>query len=135
MVRRNRMADEKPRRAPRGVVGHAEHAPLRFLPLVLSLMLALVQWPLWFGEGGWLSVWRLDRELTSRQRSNDLLASRNEALAAEVRDLSSGHVAVEERARYDLGMIGDDEIFVQINVPPEPDAAGSGTSRTMHASR
>ncbi len=93
---------------------------MRFLPLILTIALVAVQWPLWLGSGGWFNVWRLDRELENRLRSNDLLATRNEALAAEVRDLGSGHLAVEERARYDLGMIGEDEIFVQINEPLTP---------------
>ncbi|MEZ5660693.1 MAG: cell division protein FtsB [Burkholderiaceae bacterium] len=110
---------------------------MRFLPLILSLTLATIQWPLWFGDGGWLNVWRLDRELESRLRSNDLLAVRNEALAAEVRDLGSGFLAVEERARYELGMIGVDEIFVQINEPASPvtQPPGAGRSSSMHASR
>ena len=109
---------------------------LRFLPLFLSLALVAIQWPLWLGSGGWFNVWRLDRELESRLRSNELLVARNEALAAEVRDLGNGHLAIEERARFDLGMIGEDEIFVQINLPVESGTgdpeAGAGT---MHAHR
>ncbi|MEZ5653864.1 MAG: cell division protein FtsB [Burkholderiaceae bacterium] len=110
---------------------------MRFLPLFLSLLLATIQWPLWFGDGGWLNVWRLDRELESRLRSNDLLAARNEALAAEVHDLANGFLAIEERARYELSMIGQDEIFVQINDPVAPSSVAPGADRTMtmHARR
>ena len=108
---------------------------MRLLPLILSIALVAIQWPLWLGGGGWFNVWRLDRELENRVRSNDLLASRNEALAAEVRDLAGGRLAIEERARFDLGMIGEDEIFVQINLPPQPDAglprAGGDTMQAL----
>jgi cell division protein FtsB len=39
---------------------------------------------------------------------------RNEGLAAEVKDLKTGTDAVEERARYELGLVRKDEVFVQI---------------------
>lgn len=92
---------------------------MRALPLTLIALILLIQQPLWLGKGGWLRVWELDRQLSNQRHGNDGLADRNNALAAEVQDLQLGHVAIEERARYQLGMIGEDEIFVQINVPKE----------------
>lgn len=98
-----------------------------FRPLVFTALLLAVQYPLWFGEGGWLRVWELDTQLKARQKANEALTQRNEVLEAEVLDLAEGHIAIEERARYDLGMIGADEVFVQINHPqpgrPERDTA------------
>ena len=91
---------------------------MRALPFVLLGLLLLIQHPLWIGNGGWLRVWELDRQLNTQAQGNDLLATRNTALAAEVQDLQQGFHAVEERARYELGMIGPDEIFVQINQLP-----------------
>ena len=40
--------------------------------------------------------------------------ARNAGLDAEVRDLKTGYDAIEELARYELGMIKQDEVFVQI---------------------
>lgn len=92
---------------------------------VLTVLLMVIQLPLWFGNGGWIRVWELDRKLDEQVQHNLNLASRNDALEAEVQDLQEGRAAIEERARYELGMIDKDEIFVQLNSPvsktdPEP---------------
>jgi cell division protein FtsB len=42
------------------------------------------------------------------------LEIRNAGLDAEVRDLKQGYDAIEERARFELGMVRQDEHFVQI---------------------
>lgn len=88
---------------------------MRMLAVVLSGLLILIQYPLWLGKGGWLRVWELDRQLVQQRTINGRLSARNEALAAEVVDLREGSRAVEERARYDLGMVKPGEIFIQIN--------------------
>ena len=82
--------------------------------LVLVVLIALLQYPLWLGKGGWLRVWDYDRQLQSQREANQKLEQRNAALDAEVRDLKSGYEAIEERARYELGMIKEGEIFVQV---------------------
>ena len=82
--------------------------------LVLLARIALLQYPLWFGKGGWLKVWDVDRQLTAQREVNQKLENRNAALDAEVRDLKSGYEAIEERARYELGYIKPDEVFVQV---------------------
>lgn len=87
---------------------------MRLIALVLAVLLVLIQYPLWLGKGGWLKVWDLDRQVTSVQRHNEDLKARNAKLDSEVQDLKNGTGAVEERARFELGMIKKDEIFVQI---------------------
>ncbi|MFA4969707.1 MAG: cell division protein FtsB [Sulfuritalea sp.] len=82
--------------------------------LVLVVLIALLQYPLWLGKGGWLRVWDYDRQLQAQRETNQKLEQRNAALDAEVRDLKSGYEAIEERARYELGMIKEGEIFVQV---------------------
>ncbi len=82
--------------------------------LVLVILIALLQYPLWLGKGGWLRVWDYDRQLQTQRETNHKLEQRNAALDAEVRDLKAGFEAIEERARYDLGMIKEGEIFVQV---------------------
>ena len=87
---------------------------MRVLAVILVGLLVVIQYPLWLGKGGWLQVWRLDRQLDAQRQRVVELQQRNAALAAEVRDLRSGHDAVEERARHDLGLIKPDEMFFKI---------------------
>ena len=86
---------------------------MKILGAVLVALIVLIQYPLWLGKGGWLRAWQLDRDLQSQRFQNRKLEARNAALAAEVRDLKQGTEAIEERARYELGMTRPDEIFFQ----------------------
>jgi cell division protein FtsB len=94
---------------------------MRWLSIALVALLLLLQYPLWLGKGGWLRVWDVDRQLQQQKESNKLLEVRNAGLDAEVRDLKQGYDAIEERARFELGMIKQDEVFVQIPEKPQPD--------------
>lgn len=84
--------------------------------LVYSLvgLLVVLQYPLWFGSGGVLALWRLNREIAAQEADNLGLRERNAALGAEVGDLKRGYDAIEERARTDLGMVKKNETFYQI---------------------
>ena len=86
---------------------------MRLLTYTLAGFIVLLQYPLWFGKGGWLRVWTLERQVQEQKLANAALAQRNGALDAEVRDLKQGFEAIEERARYELGMIKQDEVFFQ----------------------
>lgn len=86
---------------------------MRLLAIVLAVLLAAIQWPLWFGKGGWLRVAELDRQLAAQRVVNDGLAARNAQLAAEVASFKAGREAIEERARAQLNMIRADELFFQ----------------------
>ena len=87
---------------------------MRLLALALAALIALLQYPLWLGKGSWLRVWEVDRQLSAQRELNRNLQARNAALDAEVRDLKQGLDAIEERARSELGMIKQDEIFFQV---------------------
>jgi cell division protein FtsB len=87
---------------------------MRALTFVLAGLLLAIQYPLWLGKGGWARVWEHDRQLNAQRARNDALQARNTALDAEVRDLKQGLEAVEERARFELGMVRPDEVFFQI---------------------
>ena len=93
---------------------------MRMLTLVLAALIVLIQYPLWLGKGSWLRVWEVDQQIRAQRETNRQLQSRNSALEAEVRDLKVGMEAIEERARSELGMIRQDEIFFQVleTVPP-----------------
>ena len=87
---------------------------MRLLTLALIAVIGLLQYPLWLGKGGWLRVWEYDRQLAQQKEVSKSLEIRNAGLDAEVRDLKQGYDAIEERARFELGMIKQDESFVQI---------------------
>jgi cell division protein FtsB len=101
---------------------------MRWLSLALIALVVLLQYPLWIGKGGWLRVWDVDRQLQQQRDANARLEVRNAGLDAEVRDLKQGYDAIEERARYELGMIRQDEVFVQI---PEKAVADSAATTTL----
>ena len=90
---------------------------MKLLTGVLVALIVLIQYPLWFGKGGWLRVWEVDRQLAAARAANRKLEARNASLAAEVRDLKNGTEAIEERARSELGMVRGDEVFFQIEEP------------------
>jgi cell division protein FtsB len=89
---------------------------MRWPAIVLVLLVVALQYPLWIGKGGWLRVWEVEQQLAAQRDGNRKLEQRNTGLEAEVRDLKSGYEAVEERARFELGLTKPDEIFVQ--TPP-----------------
>jgi cell division protein FtsB len=86
---------------------------MRWPTWVLIALLLALQYPLWFGKGGLLRVAELERQLDGQREVNQSLEARNASLEAEVRDLKAGYEAIEERARYELGLVKDGEVFVQ----------------------
>lgn len=96
---------------------------MRLITLALAALLLLIQYPLWLGKGGWLTVADLESQLAASHAKTDQLKARNAKLESEVNDLKNGTEAVEERARYELGMIKQNEIFVQVLKQNEKPAA------------
>lgn len=90
---------------------------MRLVTVVLVVLLALIQFPLWWGHGGWLRVHELREQLAAQQQKNADEKVRNERIEGEVQDLQNGTAAVEERARYEMGMVKDGEVFVQFVSP------------------
>ncbi|WP_020168764.1 MULTISPECIES: cell division protein FtsB [Methylotenera] len=93
---------------------------MKALTLVFVVLIALLQYPLWLGKGSWLRVWNVNQQISSQKEKNKTLKQRNETLSAEVRDLKQGNAAIEERARSELGMIKEDEVFYQVIDQPFP---------------
>jgi cell division protein FtsB len=104
---------------------------MRLITIALAALLLLIQYPLWLGKGSWLSVADMRDQVEATRLKTEQLKARNAMLESEVRDLRDGLGAVEERARFDLGMIKQNEIFVQVlrkdeqpavsmTVPPPP---------------
>ena len=90
---------------------------MKVLAAILATLVVALQYPLWFGKGGWMRVRELERSLVAQGETNARLKARNDALDAEVRDLKEGNEAIEERARLELGMIKRDETFYQLVKP------------------
>lgn len=87
---------------------------MRYLSFGLAALIALVHAELWFGKGGVPRMMELQGKLQAQQAENQVARTRNGQLDAEVRDLKEGLEMVEEKARYELGMVKPDEILVQV---------------------
>jgi cell division protein FtsB len=96
---------------------------LRVIVVTVAGLLLLIQWPLWFGKGGWLRVAEQRQQLEAQRAANAQLAARNDALAAEVASLRAGREAIEEHARMQLNMVRGDEVFFQVVTDPKALAA------------
>jgi len=92
---------------------------MRWLVRILIILLLLLQYKLWVGDGSLAEVWDLYQQVQAQQQENQALRERNQTLEAEVEDLKRGLGAIEERAREELGMMREDETFYQIIEPPE----------------
>jgi cell division protein FtsB len=87
---------------------------MKWIATILFGLLLILQYTLWFGNGGLLRLWQLNAVVERQKLENKQLLERNRALEAEVIDLKQGMEAIEERARSDLGMIKKGETFFQI---------------------
>ena len=104
---------------------------MRWLTLILVIAIVAAQYPLWLGKGSWLRVWEVDDKIARQNKINAELRARNQSLDAEVRDLKQGYDAIEERARSELGMIKNDEVFYQVlegDATAQPRAADAAPS-------
>jgi cell division protein FtsB len=93
---------------------------LKAITLIFVVLIALLQYPLWLGKGSWLRVWNVNQQISEQKQKNASHKQRNATLNAEVRDLKQGNAAIEERARTELGMIKEDEVFYQVIDQPLP---------------
>jgi cell division protein FtsB len=98
---------------------------MRILIAILLLVLALLQFKLWFGDGGFRAVAKLEERVLVQEQDNEALLQRNRELEAEVEDLRERLDAIEERARNELGLIKEGEEFYQV-VPAPPDQDEDG---------
>jgi len=87
---------------------------------VLTLLLLVLQYNLWIGDGSIANVMSLQRAIEAQKQENERLRERNLALDAEVKDLKTASDAIEERARLELGMIREGETFYRVIEPEIP---------------
>lgn len=87
---------------------------MKVLFTTLGIIFIVLQYKLWLGEDSVRALNMLEEDLAAQRAVNEELAARNDELEVEVLDLKNGLEAVEERARSELGMIGEDETFFLI---------------------
>ena len=93
---------------------------LQLLAMALIAVLVFLHYLLWLGETGVRQTHTLRISIQAQTEENAELAERNHALAAEIEDLKRGLMAIEERARSDMGMIRPDETFYRLLEKPQP---------------
>jgi cell division protein FtsB len=89
------------------------------------MCLVLLQYRLWVSDQGMREIWRLNQSIEAQTAANAEQRERNGQLLAEVTDLKVGLAALEERARSELGMVGNSETFYQVVTPATPVAAAA----------
>lgn len=93
---------------------------MRWLLAILIVLFLALQYRLWFGEDSYAHLVELEQAIAEQQQLNSAAQVRNEKIAREVEALKNGLQAIEERARNDLGMIKEGEIFyLVVEDPPE----------------
>jgi cell division protein FtsB len=95
-------------------------APRHWAALGLAGLLVLLQCQLWLGRGSWPQVEAYHQQLAEQIHANELARQHNEQLASEVHDLQGGMTMVEEIARYELGLLRPNEVFVKVTQPSAP---------------
>ncbi len=87
---------------------------IKVLIAALILLILQLQYRLWFGDASIGQILDYQTRLAQLQQQSQSEKERNRALYAEVQDLRKGKQAIEERARYELGMIKKNETFFQV---------------------
>jgi cell division protein FtsB len=87
---------------------------VKFIAIILLVLLLMLQYRIWLGDGGLPQVLKLDGDIEQVQQKVEKLQERNKALDAEVIDLKTGLQAIEERARSELGMMHKDDVYYQV---------------------
>ncbi|QPK65574.1 septum formation initiator family protein [Methylomonas sp. LL1] len=84
---------------------------------LIAIIIALIihfQYRLWFGDASVSQISQYHERLDELNKEVQEKKERNDALYAEVLDLRRGLETIEERARYELGMIKENETFFQV---------------------
>lgn len=106
---------------------------MRIFSAVLALALVLLQYRLCISDHGIREVSRLQAAIDAQASANHEQSERNRQLVAEVNDLKVGLTALEERARSELGMVGNSETFYQVVTAATPAPAAPASPVTARA--
>ena len=105
---------------------------MKKIAFVLLVLLIWLQYKIWLQDGGVPEVLQLQQEVEQVKGEVHKLQERNASLDAEVKDLKKGLDAIEERARSEMGMIKEGEVYYQV-IEPEKDesSADEHKSKTL----
>lgn len=106
---------------------------MRIFAAILGIALVLLQYRVWVSDHGMREVSRLTAAVEAQAAANREQQGRNRQLVAEVNDLKGGLTALEERARSELGMVGNSETFYQVVTATTPAAPAPATTVTASA--
>ena len=90
---------------------------MKIIALVLLALVIWLQYKVWLQDGGIPEVLQLEQEIEQVQGEVKSLKERNASLDAEVKDLKKGFDAIEERARSEMGMLKEGEVYYQVIEP------------------
>lgn len=88
--------------------------PMRLLKVLFIVALVALQYRLWFGKNSLPDYWHLQSDVQRQAETNLRLEQRNQVLKADIVDLRDGQVALEERARNELGLVKEHETFFRL---------------------
>jgi cell division protein FtsB len=86
---------------------------------VLIVITVLLQYRLWFGDYSIVKVYKLRQTIAVQRQELEALQQRNKELLARIENIKSYPTAIEEQARYELGMVKDGEKYYQVLEPIE----------------
>ncbi|NCX67870.1 MAG: cell division protein FtsB [Betaproteobacteria bacterium] len=72
---------------------------MKFLTFIFITLILALQYPLWFGKGGWLNVISLQKQIDQQLKVNEAIKSENDILLAVVQDLKNGTDVIEGKAQ------------------------------------
>ena len=104
---------------------------LKIFVIVLALLITALQYHLWFGEGSWPRAQAVREKFELQMSENEKLQQSNATMEAEVLDLKTGLDAIEERARVDLGLVRQGDVYFQI-IQPEKGESAAPASTPLH---
>lgn len=87
---------------------------MNFLSIIFTILIVSLQYPLWFGRGGWINIYEMQKEIKAQETINKIMQDENNTLRLTVNDLKNGTDVIEAKARFDHGLIKKDEIFFQV---------------------
>ena len=97
-------------------MGHIHRSTplIKLVNAFLLLLLVLIHYGLWAGQSSLWVYFELKQSVSQQTQENERNKARNDVLYAEINDLRNGREAIEERARNDLGMIREGEVFYRV---------------------
>ncbi|MBA4697066.1 MAG: septum formation initiator family protein [Legionella sp.] len=95
---------------------------MRLLTYFLILAIVLLHYKLWLSNDSVLHLRQSQQRLAQQQQANEKQTQRNQAMIAEIIELKQGEQALEEQARFALGMIKSGETYYQFSEEPAGDS-------------